>query len=79
MFDDCSDATPKTVDIFSLYSDYLQTMACERLRNVITFKVFTGMAGNSDVIVVNDQLYVEVLSNSESGSFSVVTFLLGSI
>ena len=40
---------------------------------------FLTLQVRGDVIVVNDQLYVEVLSDSKSSGFSVITFLLGSI
>lgn len=76
---DLTESTPQCLEVFTLHGDDLQAMTGKGFRNIITLEVFTGVAGNSDVIVINYQLYVEVLSNSESGCLSVVTLLLGAV
>lgn len=37
------------------------------------------MTRNRHIVIVNQQLNVQVLCNSESGSFGVVAFLLGAV
>jgi hypothetical protein len=54
-------------------------MAFEGLLHVVSLEILGWMARNSDVIVVDQELDVQVLSNGETSSFCIVTLLLGTI
>lgn len=54
-------------------------MTLKGLGEVVSLEVFRGVTGNGDVIVVDEDFDVEVLSDCQPGSLSVVTLLLRSI
>lgn len=74
--DDSADGTPQGVYIFSLNSDYLQSMSFKGLGQVVTLEIFRRMSRNGNVVVINEQLDIESLSDSKTGGFRVVAFLL---
>ena len=54
-------------------------MALERLVHMEALKIFRGVASDRDVIVVDEELDVQVLSDGNASSFSVVALLLRTI
>jgi hypothetical protein len=62
-----------------LDSDHLKTVAGERLFKVIAFQVFGWMPCDGDIIVIDDDFYVQVLRNGQASRLGVVAFLLRTI
>lgn len=54
-------------------------MALKCTSNVETLEVLGRVPSDGDVIVVDDDLYVQLLGNSEAGSLGVVALLLRAI
>jgi hypothetical protein len=54
-------------------------MSFERLFQVVSLEIIGRMASNRDVIVVNQELDVQTLSNSETSSLCIVALLLRTI
>lgn len=79
IIDDGCDRTPKCIDVLTLDSDDLETMSLKGLLQVVSLEVVGGMTRNSDVIIINQELDVQALSNSETSSLRVVTLLLRTI
>lgn len=79
MGDDGCDRTPESIKILTLDGVNLETMAFEGFFHVVSLEIFGWVASDSDVIVVDQELDVQVLSNGETSSFCVVTLLLGTI
>lgn len=71
--------TPESIDIFTLDSDHLKTVALECLLQLIAFQIFGWVASDGDIIVIYDDLHVQVLCNRESSRLSIVAFLLRAI
>lgn len=71
-----ADSAPESINILALHGKHLETMAFQRFRKIIPLKIFRGMPGDSDVIIIDKQLHVEILRDSEPGCLSVVSFLL---
>lgn len=71
--------TPERIDIFTLDSDNLKTMAKERLLYLVAFQILGWVSSDGDIIVINDDLYVQILCNCESSCLGVVAFLLRAI
>jgi hypothetical protein len=70
---------PESIDIFTLDSDHLKTVAGERAFQAIALQVFGWMPSDGDVIVIDDDLHVQALCNGQASRLGVVTFLLRSI
>ena len=75
-FDKCP---PESIDIFTVDSDHLETVAGECLLQVIALQIIGWVSGDGDVIVIDDDLYVQVLCSGQSSRLGVVTFLLRAI
>ena len=76
MGDDRTDRGPKRTDVFSLDSEDFDSVSFQGLSDVKAFQIFRRMAGDRNVIVIDEQLDVETLRDGQSGSFGVVSFLL---
>ena len=54
-------------------------MSSKRLVEVVALEVLRRVSCDSDVVIIQDQLHVEILGDCQSGSLSVISFLLGTI
>lgn len=79
VIDNLTDSVPESIDILTINSNDLQAMALERLLDIESFEVLGRMTRNSNIIVINQDLDVQVLGNGQACSFSIVAFLLGAI
>ena len=70
---------PQRIKILPLDSDNLESMPFECSRDIVAFQVFRRVSSNCDIIVVDEKFDIESLGNSESCSFSIVTFLLRAV
>lgn len=75
MGEDLAETSPKGVKVLALDSHNLQTVTGEGLREVVALHVLGRVAGNGNIVVIDDKLDVEVLRDSQSGSLRIVTFL----
>lgn len=69
----------KIIDVFTLSFGDVKAVALERLADVVALEVVRGVTGDGDVVVINQQLDVEVLCDTQTCGFRVVTFLLAAI
>ena len=76
MGDNRAETGPKRVQVFAVHGDHLEAVARKRLFEVVALKVLGGVAGDGDVIVVNDELDVQALRNGQTGGLRVVALLL---
>lgn len=79
MVDDGCKCTPEGVDVFTLYSEDLETMSLERLLQFVSLEIIGGMACDGDVVVINQELNVQALRNGKTSSLCIVTLLLRTI
>ena len=79
IIDDGCNPTPEGINVLALDSANLETMAFERLFQVVPLEIIGGVASNGDVIVVNQELNVQALSNGKASSLCIVTLLLRTI
>jgi hypothetical protein len=70
---------PEGIDVLSLNGYDLQAVTPKGLSEIVSLEVFRRMSGNSDVVIVDEELNVEILGDSEPSSFCVVALLLRSI
>jgi len=77
--DDLDQTSPEGIDVLSLDSHDLEAVTLESLGEIVSFEVLRGVTGNGNVIVVNEEFDVEVLSDCQPGGLCVVTLLLRSI
>ena len=76
MGDNRAETGPKRVQVLAVHGDHLEAVARKRLLEVVALEVLGGVAGDGDVIVVNDELDVQALRNSQTGGLGVVALLL---
>ena len=79
MVDDLDETTPEGIDVLSLDSHDLEAMTRESLGEIVSLEVHRRMASNGNIIVVDEEFDVEVLSDCQPSSLCIVTLLLGSI
>ena len=79
MVDNLNQTSPEGVNVLSLDGHDLEAMTFESLGEIVPFEVLGRAAGNGDAIVVDEEFYVEVLSDCKPSGLCVVTFLLRSI
>ena len=79
MVDDLDQTSPEGVDVLSLDGHDLEAMTFESLGDIVSFEVFRGVTGDGNVIVVDEEFYVKILSDCEPSGLCVVTLLLRSI
>ena len=65
--------------IFAVTDVDLQAVAFECFGNVEARQVVRWMTGDGDIVVVNQQLDIQILSNGQSSGFCVVAFHLRSV
>lgn len=75
MGEDLAETSPKGVKVLALDGDNLQPVARKGLREVVALHVLGRVAGNGNIVVIDDKLDVEVLRDSQTGGLRVVTFL----
>ena len=73
--DDLAKASPESVNVLAIDGDDLQTVYGQRLADLVALQVLRGVAGDGDVVIVDDQLHVEVLCDGETRRLGVVAFL----
>ena len=76
MVDDLDQTSPEGIDVLSLDSYNLEAVTLESLGEVVSFEVLRRVAGNGNVIVVDEEFDVEILSDCKPSGLCVVTFLL---
>ena len=79
MVDNLGQTSPEGIDVLSLDSYDFETMTLQGLGEIVSFEIIRGVTGNGNVIVVDEEFDVEVLSDCKPSSFCVVTLLLRSI
>ena len=79
MVDDLGQTAPERIDVLSLDGHNLEAVTFESLGEIVSLEVFRGVTSDGNVIVVNEEFDVEVLSNRQPSSLCVVTLLLRSI
>ena len=77
--DDATDCAPESINIFALYGEDLEAVTLEGLADFVALEILGGMTSNGYVVIVDKELYVEALRDSETSSFCVVSFLLRTI
>ena len=75
-FDKCA---PESIDIFALNSNYLKTVAGERLGDLIAFEILGRVSGNGDIVVINDELHIQALRNCQASRLGIISFLLRAV
>ena len=66
------DAAVQAVQIFAVAFQHRQAVAGQRAGGGGAFQVVRGVAGDGDVVVVDDQFDIEVLRQGQAGGFGVV-------
>lgn len=61
---DLDEAGPEGINVLSLDSHDLEAVAFESLRDIVTLEVLRRVTGNGDIIIVDKEFNVEVLSDS---------------
>lgn len=79
MIDDLDETGPESVDVLSLNCHNFEAVALKSLGEIVSLEVLRRVTGNGDVIVVDEEFDVEVLSDCQSSSLRVVALLLRSI
>jgi hypothetical protein len=77
--DGFANASIETINVLAIALQHLQAMAFQGLANAETRQISRRMPGDGDIVIVNNDLYVEMLSDGKAGGFSIVAFLLGAI
>ena len=77
--DDFGQTSPEGIDVLSLDSHNLEAVALESLGEIVSFEVVRWVTGNGNVVVVDEEFDVEILSDCKPSSLRVVTLLLRSI
>lgn len=75
MGENLAETSPEGVKVLALDGDNLQTVARKGLREVVALHVLRRVAGNGDVVVIDDELDVKVLRDGQTGGLRIVTFL----
>lgn len=70
------DGSPESINILTIDGNNLETMSLECFPDLETLEVFRWVSGDGDIVIVNEELDVEVLCDSYTCSFSIITFLL---
>lgn len=79
MIDDRAETAPEGIEILAFCVKDFETMAFQGLTNVVTLEVVTGVTGNGDVIVIDQQFDIQLLSDGESSCFSIIPLLLRAV
>jgi hypothetical protein len=67
------------LDVLAVAAVHVHAVALQRLADVVARQVVRGMAGDRDVVVVNDHLDVDLLRHGEARRLGVVALHLGSV
>jgi hypothetical protein len=54
-------------------------MTLQGLADLVTLEVLRGMTGDGDIIIIDEELDVQALSDSQTSSLSIISFLLRTI
>ena len=76
MVDDFDETSPEGIDVLPLDSDDLEAMTLESLGKIVSLEVVGGVTSDGNVIIVDEEFDVEVLSDCQPSSLCVVTLLL---
>lgn len=79
MVDNLDETRPEGVDVLSLNCHDFEAMALKCLGEIVSLKVFRGVTSNGDVIIVDEDFDVEVLSNCQPSGLCIVALLLRSV
>jgi hypothetical protein len=79
VIDNLDETSPESIDVLSLNCHDFEAVTLKSLGEIISLEVFRRVACNSDVIVIDEDFDVEVLSDSQPSSLCVVALLLRSI
>jgi len=79
MVDDLGQTSPEGINVLPLDGHNLKAMTLESLGEIVSLEVLRRMTGNGNVVVVDEEFYVEILSDCKPSGLCVVTFLLRSI
>lgn len=79
MVDNFSETGPEGIDVLSLDSHDFEAVTLKSFGEIVSFEVLRWMASNGNVIVVDKEFDVEVLSDRQPSSLCIITLLLRSI
>ena len=79
MVNDLDETGPEGIDLLSLDGHDLKAMTLKSLGEIVSFEVLRRVTGNGNVIVIDKEFDVEVLSDCQPSSLCIVTLLLRSI
>jgi len=74
-----ADCTPNRIKVLALSAENSETVTLEGLANVVALKILRWVAGDGDIVVVDDQFDVEALGDGKAGSLGIITLLLRAI
>ena len=79
VIDYLDETSPESINVLSLDRHDFEAVTFESLGEIVSLEVLRGVTSDSDVIVVNEDFDVKVLSDGQPSSFCIVALLLGSI
>jgi len=77
--DDLDETGPEGIDVLSLDSHDLEAVTLESLGEIVSLEIFGRVTGDGDIVVVDDEFDVEVLSDCQPSGLCIVTLLLRSV
>ncbi len=73
------DTFVQIIQVFAIAFQHGDALTGQGFSGAATFQIFGRMAGDGDVVVVDDQFDVQALRYSQACRFGIVTFLLRTI